>query len=177
MNEFVSMFQFDAANPWWHFVLRAAIVYVFLLGALRVLGNRPMAQMSTFDVVLLMVLANAVQNAMNAGDNSVVAGVVLVVTLMAMNRLLHRIAFRSKRVEGLLVGSPQVLIHNGVVVRGIADGASLTDEDIRAELRKAGVADPAGVRWAILEADGHISVIPHHRESGAAPPGGVATAV
>jgi uncharacterized membrane protein YcaP (DUF421 family) len=122
-----------------------------------------MAQMSKFDIVLLMVLANAVQNAMNAGDNSVLAGIVLAVTLMAMNRVLHRIAYRNRHAEGLLEGSPQVLIHNGAIVRRVADAASLTDEDVRAELRKSGVADPAAVRWAILESDGHISVIPHHR--------------
>jgi uncharacterized membrane protein YcaP (DUF421 family) len=166
MTELLTMFQIDSGHPWWHFVARAAVVYLFLLAALRLLGNRPMAQMSKFDVILLMVLANAVQNAMNAGDNSVLAGILLAATLMAMNHLLHRFAYRYKRVERALEGSPQVLIHNGRIVQSVADGASLTDEDIRAELRKAGVADAAGVRWAILEADGHISVIPHHRAAG-----------
>ena len=52
--------------------------------------------------------------------------------------------------------------HSGQIIRAVADNASLTDEDIRAELRKSGITDVAGVRWAILEADGHISVIPHH---------------
>jgi len=162
MSEVLSMFQIDSGHPWWHFVIRAAVVYVFLLIALRLLGNRPMAQMNKFDVILLMVLANAVQNAMNAGDNSVIAGILLAVTLMALNHLLHRLAFRSKGIERALEGSPKVLIHNGQVVRAVADGASLTDEDIRAELRKSGVTDAAAVRWAILEADGHISVIFHH---------------
>ncbi len=162
MAEFLSMFQLDSGHPWWHFVVRAAIVYLFLLFALRLLGSRPLAQLSKFDVILLMVLANAVQNAMNAGDNSVLAGVLLAVTLMVMNHVLHRFVFRHHRLEALIEGSPQVLIHNGQVVPAVAASANLTEEDIRAELRKAGVADPAAVRWAILEADGHISVIPHH---------------
>jgi uncharacterized membrane protein YcaP (DUF421 family) len=162
MNELLSMFQIDSGHPWWHFVARAAIVYAFLLVALRLLGSRPMAQMSKFDVILLMVLANAVQNAMNAGDNSVLAGVILAATLLVINHVLHRLVYRSRRIERVLEGSPQVLIHNGTVVNAVADAASLTAEDIRAELRKSGVADIAGVRWAILEADGHISVIPHH---------------
>lgn len=84
MAELVSMFQIDSGHPRWHFVALAAIVYLFLLGALRLLGNRPMAQMNKFDVILLMVLANAVQNAMNAGDNSVLAGILLAMTLMAL---------------------------------------------------------------------------------------------
>ncbi len=163
MSDLLQMFQFDAGHTWWHFIARATIVYAFLLLALRLLGNRPMAQMTRFDVILLMVLANAVQNALNAGDNSVVAGIILAATLMVLNHVLHRFVYRNKRFERLLEGAPQVLIHNGSVIRNVADHASLTDEDIRAELRQAGVADPAGVRWAILEADGHISVIPHHR--------------
>lgn len=163
MNDLIAMFQFHEGNQWWHFVARAALVYVFLWVALRLLGSRPLAQLSKFDVILLMVLANAVQNAMSAGDNSVLAGVLLATTLMALNHVVHRVEYHYKRVERALEGSPQVLIHNGAVIQAVADGASLTDEDIRAELRKAGVADPAGVRWAILEADGHISVIPHLR--------------
>jgi uncharacterized membrane protein YcaP (DUF421 family) len=163
MSELLSMFQIDSGHSWWHFVVRAALVYAFLLVAMRLLGNRPMAQMNKFDVILLMVLANAVQNAMNAGDNSVLAGLLLAITLMALNHLLHRLVFRSKGIERALEGSPKVLIHNGQVIRAVADGASLTDEDIRAELRNSGVTDPAAVRWAILETDGHISVIFHHR--------------
>lgn len=163
MSEFLSMFQIDSGHPWWHFVVRAVVVYVFLLIALRLLGNRPFAQLSRFDIVLLLVLANVVQNAMSAGDNSIVAGIVLVITLIGLNHLLHRLVYRNRRLEQLIEGSPQVLIHNGRIVPTVADGASLTDEDIRAELRKTGHADLANVRWAILEADGHISVIPHHR--------------
>ena len=166
MSDFLSMFQFDSGHPWWHFVVRAAIIYVFLLVALRLLGSRPLAQLSKFDVILLIILANAVQNAMNAGDNSVLAAFVLVVTLMVMNHVLHRIVFRHRRIESLVEGSPQVLIHNGRIVPAVAASANLTDEDIRAELRKSGCADPATVRWAILEADGHISLIPHYGVAG-----------
>jgi uncharacterized membrane protein YcaP (DUF421 family) len=162
MSEFLSMFQLDPGHPWWEFVVRAAFVYIFLLLALRLLRSRPLAQLSKFDVILLIVLANAVQNAMNAGDNSVLAAIVLVVTLMTMNHVLHRFVFRHSRLEKMVEGSPQILIHNGRIAPAVAASANLTDEDIRAELRKSGVADPAAVRWAILEADGHISVIPHH---------------
>ena len=162
MADFFSMFHLDSGHPWWHFVIRAIVVYVFLLLALRMLGSRPLAQLSKFDVILLMVLANAVQNAMNAGDNSVLAGLLLAVTLMVMNHILHRFVFRHRRIESLVEGSPQILIHNGRIVSAVAASANLTDEDIRAELRKSGCADPASVRWAILEADGHISLIPHH---------------
>jgi uncharacterized membrane protein YcaP (DUF421 family) len=167
MSEFLSMFHLDPGHQWWDFVVRAAFIYVFLLVALRVLGSRPLAQLSKFDVILLMVLANAVQNAMNAGDNSVLAAIVLVITLMTMNHALHRFVFKHRRLESLIEGSPQVIIHNGQIVSAVAASANLTDEDIRAELRKTGCADPASVRWAILEADGHISVIPHY---GVAPP-------
>src|SRR5262245_60012993 len=113
MSDFLSMFWFDSGHPWWQFVIRAALIYVFLLLALRLLGSRPLAQLSKFDAILLMVLANAVQNAMNAGDNSVLAGMLLAVTLMVMNHILHRFVFRHSRIESLVEGSPRVLIHNG----------------------------------------------------------------
>jgi uncharacterized membrane protein YcaP (DUF421 family) len=72
----------------------------------------------------------------------VLAGVLLAVTLMVMNHVLHRFVFRHSQIESLVEGSPQVLIHNGRISPAVAASANLTDEDIRAELRKAGVADP-----------------------------------
>ena len=124
MSELLSMFHLDPGHQWWDFVVRAAFIYVFLLAALRLLGSRPLAQLSKFDVILLMVLANAVQNAMNAGDNSVLAAIVLVVTLMVMNHTLHRFVFRHRRLEALIEGMPQVLIHNGRVSPAVAASAN-----------------------------------------------------
>ena len=72
---------------WWEFILRGIIIYVFLIILLRVTGKRQIGQMSPFDLVLLLVLSNAVQNSMNGGDNSVIGGMILAATLVAINWL------------------------------------------------------------------------------------------
>src|SRR3979411_2128518 len=99
--------------PWWEFVLRGVIVYFFLIVLLRLTGKRQIGQMAPFDLVLLLVLSNAVQNAMNGGDNSVLGGMVSAVTLVATNWLVGLVTYKSKGMETLVEGRPEVLIHNG----------------------------------------------------------------
>src|SRR5471030_1412673 len=100
--------------PWWEFLLRAVIVYVFLIALLRLTGKRQIGQLSPFDLVLLLVLSNAVQNAMNGGDNSLLGGVISALTLVSLNYAVGRAQFKGKKVEEVVEGRPVVLIHNGV---------------------------------------------------------------
>src|SRR5438067_11767588 len=100
---------------WWEFVLRAVIVYGFLLVILRLTGKRQVGQLAPFDLVLLLVLSNAVQNSMNGGDNSVTGGIILASTLVAINSFVGWLAFRSKTVESLIEGRPVILIHDGKI--------------------------------------------------------------
>lgn len=97
------------AAPWWEFVARAAIVYLFLLILLRVTGKRQVGQLAPFDLVLLLVLSNAVQNSMIAGDASLVGG--------------------------LIEGRPQVLIHDGKLSEDVMASARLTHHELHAALR------------------------------------------
>src|SRR3989449_11056408 len=99
--------------PWWELVFRGAIVYAFLLVLLRITGKRQVGQLAPFDLVLLLVLSNAVQNAMNAGDNSLTAGLLLSLTPIGPNGLTGNLTWRSRRLEALVEGKPRVLIHNG----------------------------------------------------------------
>jgi uncharacterized membrane protein YcaP (DUF421 family) len=78
------MWQIDTPNSWWHFVVRAVVVYAFLIVILRLTGKRQVGQLAPFDLVLLLVLSNAVQNAMNGGDSSVSAGLISATTLVAL---------------------------------------------------------------------------------------------
>src|SRR5215470_8456949 len=91
--------MFQLAIPWFEFVLRAAIVYVFLLGLLRVTGKRQVGQLAPFDLVLLLVLSNAVQNSMNGGDNSLVGGLISAATLVALNYGVGLLAYRNKKLR------------------------------------------------------------------------------
>src|ERR1043166_10325706 len=98
---------------WWDFIIRGVIVYLFLLVLLRMTGKRQIGQMAPFDLVLLLVLSNAVQNAMNGGDNSVIGGMISAVSLVATNWVVGLLTYRSKQMEALIEGRPEVLIHNG----------------------------------------------------------------
>src|ERR1700738_3830965 len=107
--------MWNLALPWWEFIVRGVIVYVFLIGLLRLTGRRQVGQLAPFDLVLLLVLSNAVQNAMTGPDNSVGGGMILCATLIGLNTLIGFGTYKSKFLEGLIEGRPQILIHNGVV--------------------------------------------------------------
>src|SRR5512138_297450 len=120
------------AVPWWELILRSAIVYAFLLVLLRMTGKRQVGQLAPFDLVLLLVLSNAVQNSMNAGDNSLVGGLISAATLVAVNYGVGFATFRSKRLEAVIEGRPQVLIHNGEVFHDVMARAQLTEHELHA---------------------------------------------
>jgi hypothetical protein len=96
--------------PWWELVLRGVVVYAFLILLLRVTGKRQVGQLAPFDLVLLLVLANAVQNSMNAGDNSLLGGLIIATTLIGLNYAVGLATFKSKQLEAVIEGRPQVLI-------------------------------------------------------------------
>lgn len=146
-------------QPWWEFVLRGLLVYGFLLITLRLTGKRQVGQLAPFDLVLLLVLSNAVQNSMNAGDNTVAAGYILVATLLGINGLMSWLTWRSKRAETLLEGRPQILVHNGLPDEAMLASGRITRHELMAAVRQAGLSDLAEVRVAILETNGRINVI------------------
>ncbi|EEF57333.1 DUF421 domain-containing protein [Pedosphaera parvula] len=148
---------------WWELILRGGIVYVFLLVLLRVTGKRQVGQLSPFDLILLLVLSNAVQNAMNGGDNSLLAGIISAVTLVGLNYVVGLATYKSKRLEALIEGRPEVLIHNGILFTEVLKRQRLTHHELNAALRGAGCACIEEVHFAILENDGQITVQPKNR--------------
>lgn len=165
----VGVSMWKLTQPWWEFVLRALLVYGFLLVLLRLTGKRQVGQLAPFDFVMLLVLSNAVQNSMNAGDNTVAGGFILVATLLAVNGVMSWLTWRSKRAETLLEGRPQILIHNGQLDEAMLASERITRHELMAAVRQAGVSDVADVRVAILETNGRINVIPLAPKSPAAP--------
>ena len=144
--------------PWLELVLRAVIVYIFLLVLLRFTGKRQVGQLSSFDLVLLLVLSNAVQNAMNGGDDSVLAGIILASVLVLLNSLVGLATYKSKKLEALMEGRPLILIHNGRLFTDVMERERLTRHELNAALRAASCASVEEVHWAILETNGHITV-------------------
>src|ERR1700710_1907521 len=104
---------------WWEFIVRAVVVSGFLLVLLRLTGKRQIGQLAPFDLVLLLVLSNAVQNSMNGGDNSLVGGLMSATTLVALNYGIGYATFRSKRLEALIEGRPLLIIHNGHIFEDV----------------------------------------------------------
>lgn len=152
--------MWNLSLPWWEFVLRGLIIYAFLIVILRATGKRQIGQMSPFDLVLLLVLSNAVQNSMNGGDNSVLAGIILSITLVAANWITGKITFSSKRAERLIEGAPQVILHDGKVYEQTLADAQLTRHELMAAIRSEGYTDLQEIRSVILENDGSMSIIP-----------------
>jgi uncharacterized membrane protein YcaP (DUF421 family) len=144
--------------PWWELIVRSLLVYLFLIVILRLTGKRQVGQLAPFDLVLLLVLSNAVQNSMNGGDNSLVGGLISATTLIALNYGVGLATFRSKRLEEMIEGRPEVLIHNGKLYEEVLARAQLTRHELNAALRNAGCACVEEVHTAVLENNGSISV-------------------
>jgi uncharacterized membrane protein YcaP (DUF421 family) len=147
--------------PWWELVLRSILVYAFLIVLLRITGKRQVGQLAPFDLVLLLVLSNAVQNSMNGGDNSLTGGLVSATTLVVLNYLVGYATYRSKVIEELIEGRPQVLIHNGKLQQKVMARSQITHHELAAALRQAGCAEVGHCQSAMLENNGSISVIAH----------------
>lgn len=152
--------MWNLSLPWWEFIVRGAVVYVSVIGMLRLTGKRQTGQLEPFDLVLLLVLSNAVQNSMNGGDNSITGGLILAATLVGLNWLTGWITFKSRKAEILIEGTPALLIHNGKVHEKALDREKLSRAELMTALRKEGCASVNEVRAAFLESDGSISVIP-----------------
>ena len=150
--------MFDLSVPWWELIARGLVVYVFLIVLLRLTGKRQIGQLSPFDLVLLLILSNAVQNSMTAGDNSLVGGLISATTLVALNYLVGLIAFKSKKLEAIIEGRPQVLIHQGKLYEEVMNEAKLTRQELDSTLRQSGYFEIKEIKLAILENNGSVTV-------------------
>ncbi len=139
---------------------KTAIIYGFLVLGLRLLGRRTLGQMNIYDLVVIIVLANAVQNAMVGNDTSLVGGIVAAVTLLVLNRLLTSLIARSFHAEHVLVGEPVVLVTDGHLVAANLRRSGITEDQIMEALREHELDDLDRARLCVLEADGTISVVP-----------------
>ena len=151
--------MWNLSLPWWEFVARAIIVYAFLLVILRLTGKRQIGQMSPFDLVLLLVLSNAVQNSMNGGDNTVLGGMILAATLVGCNAVLGYLTAHSKTVESLVEGEPEILIFNGKLLKKTLEREGISMAELGGAMRVAGCDDTKDVHLATMEVNGQISVV------------------
>jgi uncharacterized membrane protein YcaP (DUF421 family) len=139
---------------------KTAVIYLFLILGLRVLGKRELGQMSLYDLVMIIVLGNAVQNAMINNDNTLVGGLLAATVLLVLNRLFNLLSLHSKRVEHLMAGEPVLVVSDGNLLPRPMKHQGITDEQVMAALREHGIEELSQVHMAVLEVDGTISVVP-----------------
>lgn len=139
---------------------KTVVIYVFLVTGLRLFGKRQLGQMNLYDLVLIIVLANAVQNSMVGNDNSLVGGLIAATTLLILNRLFAMLIRRSPLIEAKLVGVPVVIVENGKILFPAMNKEGVTQEQLMAALREHGLSQVNGVQLAVLEVDGAISIVP-----------------
>jgi uncharacterized membrane protein YcaP (DUF421 family) len=143
---------------------KTVVIYVLVVAGLRLIGARELGEMSVYDFVLVVVIANAVQNALVGGDNSLVGGLASAFSLLAMNRALTWLFERFPALEHRVIGKPVVLIANGRASWRRLQREGIDRDELMAALRQHGVESINKVRLAMMEVDGEISVVP--REGG-----------
>lgn len=142
-------------------VIRPALVYLFLLLLLRLTGKRTLAQITSFDFVLLLIISEATQQALIGEDNSMINAAIVVSTLIGLNILMSLLKQRSKWFDRLLDDIPLVIVADGKPLKDRMDKARVDEEDVLDAARENhGLERMEQIRHAILERDGQISIIP-----------------
>ena len=139
--------------------LRTAVIYCVVLVGVRLSGKREVGQMTPFDLTLLLLISNAVQNAMTGPDTSLVGGVIAAATLLVLNYFVAEVSGGNRRFRRFIQGSPTLLIHNGELVPAHMAREHVTVDEIHRALREHGIAEVKDVSLAVLEVDGSISVL------------------
>ncbi len=140
-------------------VLRAAFLYVFVVFVMRVIGRRELSSMTPFDLILLIVLGDAIQQGLTQDDYSVTGAVLVVATIATLQVFTSYLSFRSKRARKLFEGEPIVVVDHGELVESNVQRERMTQDEVAEEARQQQIASLDEVEWAILEANGSISFI------------------
>lgn len=144
--------------------LKTIVIYVFLILGLRLLGKRELGQMNIYDLVLIIVLGNAVQNAMMNNDNSLCGGLVAATVLLIANRVFNGLMRRSVKLNRTMVGDAVLLLNQGVPIESHMTREGISHEQLMMALREHGLVRPEDAKMAVLEVDGSISVVPKDSE-------------
>lgn len=146
--------------PFFEIVYRSAIVYVAIIVGMRLTGTRQLGQMTPFDLVLVLLIANAVQNAMVGSDVTVLGGIVAAATLLTLNRAVAFVTDRLPLFRRAFEGEPILLLNNGELIESRIQRAGLSDDLVLQSIREHGFATASDVKMAVLEIDGTISIVP-----------------
>jgi uncharacterized membrane protein YcaP (DUF421 family) len=152
--------MFHLGTPLGQITLRALAVYAAVFVGFRILGKRELGQMTVFDLVLILLISNAVQNAMVGPDTSLQGGLLAAAVLLLANRLAAESRLRSPLVDRLFEGRSAVLVEHGQLVTGQLRKQRVAEEDLDIAMREHGIGSLDQVQLAVLETDGTISIVP-----------------
>ncbi|MBU3156808.1 DUF421 domain-containing protein [Clostridium estertheticum] len=145
--------------PYLKIVLSSASVYIFIVFAIRLFGKNELAQLSVIDLVFILLISNAVQNAMVGTNSTLGGGIVAATSLFAVDYLFKNIMYRFPRFNKLIQGEPLLLIYNGKINKKNIIKAKIPMDEIMEVIREHGVSKIEQVDLAVLEVDGNISVM------------------
>ncbi|WAC62500.1 DUF421 domain-containing protein [Pseudoxanthomonas sp. SL93] len=157
--ESVARSLFELGMPWWEFVLRAVAVYVVVLVLVRLSGKRTVGQFTPFDLLVVVLLGTAVQNSLIGEDTSLLGGLILAATLLALNWSVGKLSARSRGFDRVVEGRPVILVRHGELFRDELARQSVSEHDFAIARRSAGYATLAEIELAVLETSGEISFI------------------
>ncbi|HEY2180300.1 MAG TPA: YetF domain-containing protein [Solirubrobacteraceae bacterium] len=140
-------------------VFRAAVVFAFVFLVTRIVGRRQLSQLEPFDLILLVVIGDLVQQGVTQSDQSVTGALIVISTIALLSFAVSWVSFKSRKLRLVTEGEPIVLVQNGRVIERNVRRERITREDIEEEARKQQITALADLRWAILEDDGRISCI------------------
>ena len=149
--------MFDMDLPWWEFVARGALVYLALLAMVRLSGRRTISQLTPFDLLVVMLLSEAVSNGLSGGDDSVSGGLIIAATLIVLNASIGMLSARSRKMEALFDGETVLLGRDGVFFDKVVKRNRVGQSDIEQALRKADCSRQE-MQCAFLEAGGSITI-------------------
>jgi uncharacterized membrane protein YcaP (DUF421 family) len=149
--------MFDLSLPWWEFIARGTVVYLALLVMVRFSGRRTVGQFTPFDLLVVMLLSESVSNALSGGDSSLVGGLLIATTLIALNRLASFASSRNEKMARLLDGSPVLIGRDGKFFEKVVKQCRLAQYELDEALRQADCSLD-DMQCAFLEVDGCISI-------------------
>lgn len=150
---------FKLGVPWWELIIRSFIIYAVFFIGLRLFGKRELGQFTVFDLVLLLLVANALQPAITGPDNSVTGGVIIIAILLVFNRAVAWVRNRWPWFDALIDPPPTVVVQDGEISKPALEKEGLSITDVEMAIREHGVNKLSDVKQAVLENDGSISVV------------------
>jgi uncharacterized membrane protein YcaP (DUF421 family) len=150
------------SNPYLHVIVSSAVVYIFIILAIRIFGKKELAQLSVLDLVFILLISNAVQNAMVGSDTSLPGGLIAAGTLFLLNYIFKYLMYRSNKLTHLIEGEPVILVSEGKINDKNLRKLRITTDELLEAIREHGVQGLKEVNLAILEVDGNISILSHN---------------